>query len=169
MHRLIQFLENAHRFWGALAFLYAVAHLFLLRNADPRVALLFLVPPTLAFLTLSSPKAGRGSRFACRLFLAMVIMAIVLGESPALLPNLRPQFPGVPQQLDRILTLYCGVYMFFLFGFLPPFVFVLSLRQNSAGKSTELSRITCILGLMTWALLMLALVASIPQLLKAML
>jgi hypothetical protein len=169
MRQLLQSLKNAHRLWLALAFLYAVAHLLLLRKADPRVALLFLVPPTIAFLILSFAKPGRASRFVCRLFLAMVTMAILLGEFRAFLPNLQPQFPGVPQQQDRILTFYVGVYLFFILGFLPPFVFALSLRRHSRGEPAELSQATCILGFMTWALMMLGFVANLPQLLKAML
>lgn len=169
MRWLLRSLENAHHLWLALAFLFAVANLFLLRNADPRVVLLFLVPPTLAFLILSSPNPGRASRFACRLFLGMVTTAIVLGEFRALIPNLRPLFPGVPQQQDRILTFYVGVYLVFYLVLLPPYVFVISLRRHGRAEAVTLSRSTCILGLMTWALLVLGLVAGIPQLLKAML
>ena len=165
---LWSWLENGHKLWLVAALAYAVGHLLILRNGDPRVVVLFLVPPILAFGTLSSPKSSRPMRFAARLFLGLVAVAIILSEQRLFLQNMRPHFPGVPREQDRVLTFYLGAYSLFVMGFLPGYVFIVSLYRHSRGEVAALSKPTCYLGLATWLLLVTVLIAGIPHFMKAM-
>jgi hypothetical protein len=166
--QLRQWLENGHKLWLVAAFIYAIGHLLILRNGDPRAVFLFLVPPILAFGILSSPKPSRPMRFAAQLFLGLVAVAIILGEQPLILQNMRPLFPGVPREQDRVLTFYLGAYSLFIMGFLPGYVFIVSLYRHSRGEAASLTKPTCYLGLATWLLLLTGLIAGIPHVMKAM-
>ena len=163
-----QWHDSGHKLWLAAALVYAVGHVMILGNGDFRDVLLFLVPPVAAFGVLSSPKASRTARFAAQLFLGLVAVAIILAEQPWILQKMRPQFPGVPRQQDRILTLYGGAYLLFIAGFLPGYVFIVSLYRHSRGEAAAaLTKPTCFLGLATWLLIVTVMVASIPQVIKA--
>lgn len=161
-------IEKGHKLWLVASLVYAAGHLIILRNGDARVVLLFLVPPILAFGILSSPKSSRPMRFAAQLFLGLVAVAIILSEQPLILQNMRPLFPGVPRAQDRVLTFYSGAYLLFIMGFLPGYVFIVSLYRHSRGEVASLTKPTCYLGLATWLLLLTGLIAGIPHVMKAM-
>ena len=166
--QLWEWLENGHKLWLVAALIYAAGHLIILRNGDPGAVGLFLVPPFVAFGVLSSPTSSRPMRFAAQLFLGLVAAAIILAEQPLFLQNMRPNFPGVPREQDRVLTFYLGAYSLFVIGFLPGYVFIVSLYRHSRGEVAALSKPTCYLGLATWLLLVTVLIAGIPHFMKAM-
>lgn len=160
--------HNAHNLWLIAALIYAVAHLAMLRNGDLRPVLLFLVPPLMAFGLLSAPKATPPARFAAKLFLGLVTVAIILAEQPFILQNMKPHFPGVPKAQDRILTFYTGAYLLFIMGFLPAFACGVSLYRHSRGEPAALAKPICYLGLVTWFLLMIGMIGNIPLVIAAL-
>jgi hypothetical protein len=160
--------HDTHNFWLIAALVYAVAHLAVFRNGDLRPVLLFLVPPLFAFGTLASPKATPPARFAAKLFLGLVTLAIILAEQPFILQNMKPQFPGVPNTQDRILTFYTGAYLLFIMGILPGFACGVSLYRHARGEHATLAKPICYLGLGTWLLLMVGMIGGIPVAIKAL-
>lgn len=166
--RIGRWLHDSHNLWLIAALIYAVAHLGMLRNGDLRPVLLFLVPPLLAFGILSSPKATRPTRFAAQIFLVLATIAIILAEQPFILQNMKPHFPGVPKDQDRILTFYTGAYLLFIMGFLPPFACGVSLYRHSRGERAALAKPICYLSLVTWLLLLIGLIGNIPRAFKAL-
>ena len=150
--KLVESFVRHLAYHGAVAPLVPVAALIILRGLDPRIILLFGLPPTFAAL-YTSVRFSQATRSIAWAFLGM----IGLGSIVAHVPSLFPKLGGVARQLaswqDRTLTWYAGVYLVWFFGVLPLYLFGGSLRAHWEGRLAPFSRPTCYLGLAATALL----------------
>ena len=140
-----------------MALLVAVAHLILLRGLDVRIILLFGLPP--AFAALSTTRdATKGQRRLAWSFLAAIGIGATISRFPALFPKLGAGWVphGLPQEYDRLLAWYAAVYVAFVMGVLPVFVFARALCKRRKGEPADLSPFTCYLGLFTMTLVWVA-------------
>jgi hypothetical protein len=164
--RLILTLHVLHMFVAAAVLVQAVAHLAVNPNFE-RAVLLYFLPPLIA-LFLISINLIRGTNWTvivlCQIFLNMIAFAVVLGELPFVLPNLKPQFPGMPPQQDRVLVFYFAAYALFLWVLLPPYLLGSALLQHYRKQPASISLITCCLGAVTWTGIMITFVALSPRL-----
>jgi hypothetical protein len=129
----------------------AIWQLAVLPNVE-RAVLAFFIPPILALLFLVTntgrfnPTVIRG----CRLFLSMIVVSVLLGEQRFVLANLKPQFPGMPAQADRILVFYFVAYGLFLWVICPGYVLGSWLRQHWSGSPTGKSSWIMYAGCFFW-------------------
>jgi hypothetical protein len=138
-----------HMAWrGIVALIIPVYSLILLRGLDPRIILLFGLPPLLAVL---STKAcfSQATRRVAWTFLGAIALGALIARHVQLFPNLRGFDPNLPPWQDRVLMWYAGVYIIWLSCVLPVHIFLGSLRASGRGEPAPFSRFTCYLGLMT--------------------
>jgi hypothetical protein len=163
--RFIWILNVIHLIAAAAVLAHAAAHLAINPKIE-RAVLLYFVPPVLAVLLLAV-NLIRGTNPAviilCQVFLDMIAVAVLLGELKFFLPNIKPQFPGVPPQQDRILTFYFIAYMMFLWILLPPYFLGGSMYQHYRKVPAAISLPTCCFGTLTWLATMVLLVALLPR------
>jgi len=123
-------------FVAAAVLVQAVAHLAVNPNFE-RAVLLYFLPPLIA-LFLISINLIRGTNWTvivlCQIFLNMIAFAVVLGELPFVLPNLKPQFPGMPPQQDRVLVFYFAAYALFLAASLPAWKCIAATLSKAASQ-----------------------------------
>jgi hypothetical protein len=129
----------------------------------PRVTLLYFVPPVLAFLFLAfnTGKFNPTVLCGCRLFLSMIAIAVLLGELPFVLPNLKPLFPGMPANQDRVIAFYFAAYGLFLWVICPGYVLSTSLYRDVYGLPGRMSRPILYGGCACWLVAMGFLVAAV--------
>ena len=163
--RILWLIDNIHWIWVAAALAYAVTLLALLPNVE-RAMLLWFVPPLLACFLLALNKINRTNPEViclCKVFLSMVAVAVLLGEQRVLFANLKPQFPGMPAQQDRILTFYFMAYALFLWVLLPGYLLGNSNYLHYHRRPAPISLPTCCIGTATWLGVMALLAALTPR------
>ena len=141
-----------HDYWAAVMFLLAVLQLLLLRGLSIGAMLLFLFPPTAAFL-FHAYADRKGSRVVASVFLTLIGIGVTVARVDWLFPEMGGVDARLPREADRILTWYTSVYLLFVFGLLPLFLFIRSLVDHHRKRPAQFSRPTCVLGLIA-ALLM---------------
>ena len=150
---MFKFIKTAHDVFALAVLGRAVIQFANLPNAE-RAMLLYFIPPILAFLFITcdtgnfNPTVVRG----CRLFLSTIAITVLLAELPFVLPNLKPQFPGLPRQADRTLVFYFGAYALFLWITFPAYVFGMSLYLHARGLPGGMSRAILYTGCVCWLL-----------------
>jgi hypothetical protein len=137
---------------GIIALGVAVFHLIILRGLDVGALLLFGVPPLLAFTFLQSTTAA--PRRIALAFLLLVGVGACIAPLPAIFPKLGGFDPRLPIEANRLLAWYAAVYLLFIFGVVPTWLFVSSLYNHRTGRPAQFSRFTCYIGLFTVALML---------------
>ena len=163
--RLILSLHVLHMLVAAAVLVHAASHLAVNPNFD-RVVLAYFIPPLIALFLISINLKNRTNWTVivlCQIFLNIIAFAVILGELPFVLPNLKPQFPGMPPQQDRVLVFYFAAYALFLWVLLPPYLLGSAFLQHYRKQPASISFITCCLGTATWAGTMLILFAITPR------
>ena len=158
-------LHIAHLIAAAAVLSHAAAHLALNPNIERAVLLYFVPPATAVFLIAINLVNGTNPAVIalCQIFLNLIAVAVLLGELPFVLPNLKPQFPGLPPQQDRILVFYFIAYALFLWLLLPPYFLGTSLYRHYRKAYAAISFPTCCVGALTWVGVMTLLVALSPR------
>lgn len=142
-----------HLTWhGIVALGIAVVFLVLLRGLDPRIFLLFGLPPLFAALH-TAPQFSPRTRGVAWTFLGALGLGSVIAFESQVFPNLGGVDARLERWQDRMLAWYIAIYINWLAGVLPIHVFVGSLKAKRRGEPTEFSRFTCYLGLSTVPLL----------------
>lgn len=137
-------------YWAAIAFLIAVVRLFLLQGMDIRVLGVYLLPPLLA---VGSTRSNRTStRILGATFLTLVDFGLLIAPFEMIFPNLGRGGVPLPPHDVRILHWYLVIYLLFLFVIAPPFLFIRGLLDKHYHRQGGFSMFTCILGLITWAI-----------------
>ena len=138
--RLVRALKLAYWLLVVGALIRAIALLAALPNVE-RAVLLYFVPPAVAclFLIADSGKFNRTAIRGCEVFLSLIAIAVVVGEQPFVLPNLKPQFPGMPLQADRILVCYFAAYTLFVSVICPAYVLGSAVYARFRGSPNGIS------------------------------
>jgi hypothetical protein len=135
----------------AIAFLSAVAHLFLDSRDVTGVFWVFLFPPVACYLYAHSPRTRTSTKIVTTLFLAMIDCGDVMAWA---LPKLgKDRDTGLWSHGTAILNWYMGCYLIFIFVILPPVLFIRPLIARYQRRSPEFSVVTCLLGLLLWVLM----------------
>jgi hypothetical protein len=118
--------------------------------------LLYFVPPVLAYLFLiaDTGKFNRTAILGCEIFLSLISIAVVLGEQPFVLPNLKLQFPGMPPQADRVLVFYFAAYLLFILVICPAYVLGSAAYAHVRASPNQMSHPILYAGLSCWLLSM---------------
>jgi hypothetical protein len=163
--RITDLLEGLHWLWVAVVLIYAAAQLGVAPNVE-RAVLLYFAPPVIA-CALIAVNVARGTNqqviWLCKLFLTTIAVGVLLGEQQILFANVKPQFPGVPPQQDRVLIFYFAAYMLFIGVFLPAFFLGTSLLLHYQKRNAPISLGTCLVGAATWIGCMIVVVALSPR------
>jgi hypothetical protein len=149
--RLVGAVHRIHKGWMIAAFVAAAGNLFLLRHLDPRILLLFLLPPGIALLITGSRGRSPTARVLATAFLVCLAAGIVLSHFPTALPGMR-SYPELPVTEDRLLTWYTLVYTFFIMVIVPPVGLASQLLRRRRGVPNSFSPITSWAGLALWLL-----------------
>ena len=139
---------------GVKALIMAALNLALLRGVDRGFLILFGLPPCFA-AAHTGFSATRGERRVAWAFLVAIGVGAFVSQLPALLPKLGGVDRRLAPEHDRMLTWYAAVYLVFLTGVLPAFLFIRALRKHRVGEPAGFSRFTCYLGLFTVGLMWL--------------
>jgi hypothetical protein len=161
-------IEGAHWIFVALSLLYAVIVFTRLPNIEP-AAILYFMPPLLACLLIivnTAKGTNAGVVSLCKAFLTAIACSVLLGEQDFLLRNIKPQFPGMPPQQDRILTFYFGAYLLFLGVFIPTYLIGTSIYLHLWKRRAPISFPTCWVGAATWLAAMGVVVFNAPMILN---
>lgn len=136
-----------------LTFLLAVGRLFLL---DLKLAaiLLFIVPPSFAYMFSRAPNVSVWTARLAASFLVLIGVGVILAEFN-LVPAWFNHFPKLPAAENRILSWYVTIYLTYLMVLLPPYAFGRTLWLHAHNEPADLSKFTCWLGLGTWFLVVL--------------
>jgi tetratricopeptide (TPR) repeat protein len=151
-------------FHGVVALIVAATILFVLSGLDPRVVVLFAVPPAFAAVFIRAGSATQ--RTIAWAFLAMIGIGSVIAHLPMLFPNLGGINPQLANWGDRMLTWYAAVYILWFIGVLPVYAFCSNLAAHKQGRPAWLSPFTCCLGLLTTALVWTGMAVAAPIILK---
>jgi hypothetical protein len=154
-HLGLRILNLAHDIVAFAILIHAAIGLAALPNA-PSPVLGFFIPPTMAFLFLicNTGKFNRTVLAGCRLFLGLIASFVLLAHLPFVLPNLKPQFPGLPPQQDRVVCFYLVAYALFLWVFCPAYVLGISLYRDYNRISPNMAWPILYAGLACWLLTM---------------
>ena len=119
-----------------------------------RAILMVFIPPFLAclFLLANNGKFNSTLVLGCRLFLGIISIAVFFGRHRLLLPNLKPQIPGMPVAADRILVFYGIGYGLFLWILCPAYVFGSSFYRLWRRLPGGMSRPILFAGSVCWLL-----------------
>jgi hypothetical protein len=149
--RLIRLLKLVFWFVVVGSLIRAIGLLATNPNVE-RPVLGFFVPPVIAilFLAADNGKFNRTVIRGCELFLGMIAVAVILGEQQFVIPNLKPQFPGMPAQAERILIFYFVAYGLFLWIICPAFVLGTPIYLRSQGLPQGMSSVILYAGLICW-------------------
>ncbi len=152
-HLALRLLNIAH---DVVAFAVLIHAAMGLAALPPGPVPIFFIPPTMAFLFLicNTGKFNKTVLAGCRLFLGMIGTSVFLSHLPFVLPNLKPQFPGLPPQQDRIICFFLVAYGLFLWCFCPAYVLGNFLYRDYKGISQRESRPIMYAGLACWLLTM---------------
>jgi len=163
--RFLTILHVAHLSFVAVVLSRAAAHLANNPNVE-RAVLLYFVPPLIAafLIAVNLINATNPAVIAlCQIFLSLIAVAVLLAELPQVMPNLKPQFPGLPPQQDRILVFYFFAYFLYLWILLPPYLLGTSLYQHYRKRVAGISWTTCLAGSLTWLVTIGILLAISPR------
>lgn len=146
-----------HTLWLSGLFVAAVVHAMWLSRGQPAQALgallfNYIVPLTLAWVTIKSRTATPMDRSLAYLFLILIGLGIIIAPFPALFPNMMIVKRQLPAVQNRIVAWYLMVFLLYLMVILPPYLFAKSLARHGRGESAMFSGPTCVLGFVTWLL-----------------
>jgi len=133
-------------YWTIAAFLVAVLNLFHLRNADLEVLFFCLLPPSMALIAKDFSDR-LSTRIVALLFLLSIGAGVPIASAERVLPELGGMDEGLASRNDRILAWYAVVYLAYVFGALPLFLFGRGLLDHLRKRKAQFSVFTCVLGL----------------------
>ncbi len=157
-------LWTVHDVLAFAALVNAIVQLARLPNVEPPVFFYF-APPLMAwlFLVANTGKFNSTALLGCRIFLSMVAVSTLLAEQQFVVPNLKPQFPGLAPLADRILTFYFFAYGLFLGVMCPSYVLGTSLFHRGGGNCYIPSRWILYSGCVCWLGTMVVLVVLVTN------
>ena len=141
---------------GLIALGIAVFFLVALRGLDVRIILFFIVPP-IAAVRFTGPKHSVSTRILAWSFLVTLGIGAGIAHFPQLFPKLGGMNVQLPLWQHRMLSWYGGVYLIFMTSVAPMHAFIVNLRAHRRREPTQLSPVTCYLGLVACALLTMGL------------
>jgi hypothetical protein len=147
----------------ALAALGYAAYQMAMSPAGEPGVLMFLVPVAMAstFHLCDTGRFNPVVLFGCRLFLDVVVVAVLIAQLPFLLPSLKPQFPGLLPSVDRTFVFYIAAFGMFFWVFCPAYLLGTSLFAHLKGVPGGMNRWILYAGCLFWVGTMIALFASI--------
>ncbi len=144
-------LDKLLDYWLLGMFLLAVAQLLFVRGLDQGTLIVFLLPPSMAMVARAA-----SPRRSTRVFAALFLTAVDLGEVVALFPSWSLRFQHdsrLSPHANAVLGWYLLMYLLFVFCLFPPFLFGRGLVDKHRGCKDGFSRFTCILGLIAWLIM----------------
>lgn len=155
-HFGLRLLNLAHDVIAFAILVHAAIGLATLPNG-PSPVLGYFVPPAMAFLFLicnflicNTGKCDRTVLAGCRVFLGLIATFVLIAHLPFVLPNLKPQFPGLPPQQDRVICFFLMAYGLFLWFFCPAYVLGIFLYRDFKDISPRMSRPILYAGVACW-------------------
>jgi hypothetical protein len=155
----IFWLTVPHKIVNALffgAFLLAVGRMYFFDGGTLEQVGMFVIPTALAFGATSDPATPLAWRRVGSAFLALIGFGDAFAWGGVKLTT-----PHQPTNLSdhdlALLAWYVVIYLVFLFGVVPPVLFLRSLKLNREGLATALSPPTCYFGLVSWTVVMILL------------
>jgi hypothetical protein len=152
----VRILYMAHDVTAFAIVIYAAVGLGALPKLDPGIFTCFF-PPIIAFVFLmvnTWRKLNTTFVAGCRLFLGTIATSVFLSHFTFVLPNLKPRFPGLPPQQDRVLCFYLATYGMFLWCFCPAYVLGNLLYRDFKGISPRMSTPILYASLTCWLFFM---------------
>ena len=155
-HFGLRLLNLAHDVIAFAILVHAAIGLATLPNG-PSPVLGCFVPPAMAFLFLISNflicntgKCDRTVLAGCRLFLGLIATFVLIAHLPFVLPYLKPQFPGLPLQQDRVICFFLVAYGLFLWFYCPAYVLGIFLYRDYKDIPPRMSRPILYAGVTCW-------------------
>ncbi len=143
--RCLRYLRE-HNPLPVIGFLIPIAHLIAVRGLSRGILFMFVLPALFATALIQKTE-NASAIIASYVFLFLITIGVVLGKLPNVFPNLGGRFSDLPPQHDRSLSWYLLCYLAFGFSVAPVIWFADNLRRHRQGKTTELAKFTCWLGL----------------------
>lgn len=161
-HPWLPSITTIERIWTVLSVLAIATQLLRVQGFSFGGIMIFLIP-TLSALVFAAAAPLRGEQLIAKWFLSCLSVGLVVAEFPRLVPDFGGVDKTLPPASERALAWYFSVYLIFFVGVLPVYLFGRALSNHRQGRPTQFTRFTCVLGLITAAIMlpgMLVLIAT---------
>ncbi len=136
---------------GIIALFIAVASLARLKGLTIGTVIVFGLPPLYAALCTRA-RFSRKTRLVAWSFLCAIGVGAIVTPVLQRIPNLVPAHPELGPSDFLMILWYGTVYLIWLTGVMPLYVFVGNLRAHKRGLPIQINPAICYLGLFTFGL-----------------